>query len=116
MRGKRTTVTIRRRVEGAISMMGEATETWEAVTGGKSIRVHIQPLFTPMRGAMAAAQAVPGQIFTSSHLILFRKNTDIKTDDRIFTEPSGNQYVVQNVNEYAGHHTEATVAITNIQR
>jgi len=114
MRGKRTTITIRRRVEGTISMMGEASETWPATTGGKSIRVHIQPLTTPMRGAMASAQSAPGQVFTSSHLIIFRPSTDVQPDDRIFTEPSGNQYVVQSVNVFTTH-TEVTVAITNIK-
>lgn len=112
MRGKRTAVSIRRRVEGDRNPAGEPAESWAATTGGHNVGVHIQPLMSPTRSAMMAAQASPGQVLASSHLVILRRGTDVAIDDRLFDAGSGKQYVVKSVDVYNGH-IEATVGITS---
>jgi len=110
MRGKRTTVTIRRRVEGDRNPAGEPSESWPAITGGSRVGVHIQPLSMSRRAAMA--QTSPGQVLANSHLVILRKGTGVAIDDRLFDESDAKQYVVKSVDVYPSH-TEVTAGITN---
>jgi len=111
MRGKRTIVTIRRRLEGERLPGGERPESWPAVTGGHRVGIHIRPLSRLAQASLA--ETIPGQIRNSTHLAFLRTGTDVNPDDRL-VDVAGNQYVVRSVDSYQSH-IEATCEITNKQ-
>jgi len=111
MRGKRTRVTLLERTEGTRNAAGEPEESWDAVTGGKYIFVHIRALSVSKMAALN--QAIPGQIFTNSLMIFFRPGFNVNVDDRL-RDKAGNHYVIQHIIPHKSH-TETIAGITNRQ-
>ncbi|KKN07931.1 hypothetical protein LCGC14_1061850 [marine sediment metagenome] len=109
MRGKRTKVTVLERTEGTRNAAGEPEESWDVVTGGGYIFVHITPLSVAKMAALN--QAEPGQVFTNSLRMAFRPGFDIDVDDRL-VDDKGNRYVIQHVMPHKSH-TAAIAGITN---
>lgn len=109
MRGKRQNASIKRRRSGERNPLGEAGEEWDFVVS--DVRVHIQPLNTA--AAAALQQAEPGQVRTSTHLVLLSKGTDIEVDDRL-VDASDNEFVIQRIEKWSTQ-IEAYVAITDLQ-
>ena len=103
--GNKTTVTIKRRLEGDRNVAGEANETWPNVTGSVNIKVNIQPVNMQQRATIMDAGLIKGQIVR----IYLEPGTDIKEDDRVYD--STNYFVVHSLEPWSSH-IEATCSIT----
>ncbi len=103
--GTKTTVTIKRRIEGDRNAAGEPDEDWANVAGSVNIKVNIQPIDIQRRAKIEDAGLIQGQIVR----IYLEPNTAIKEDDRIYD--SKNYYVVHSLEPWPTH-IEATCSVT----
>lgn len=103
--GNKTTVTIKRRIEGDRNAAGEANETWATVAGSANIKVNIQPVDIQRRAMIEDAGLIKGQMLR----IYLEPGTNVDMDDRIYD--STNYYVVNAIEPWPSH-IEATCSIT----